>query len=745
MPVPTPSPPQRPHTKAKRQQDTETSLSPQEIEKIEALLGHAPSPLEHALFSAMWSEHCAYVSTRKHLALMPKKAPHVLCGPGENAGIIDLGHNIACAFKVESHNHPSFIEPYQGAATGVGGILRDIFTMGARPVALLNALRFGMPLEERTRTLVTSVVKGISAYGNAIGVPTVGGECAFHTGYRGNNLVNVMAVGLVNPKNIFYAKTTHHAPVYYLGAHTGYDGIHGATMASTQFRRHKQKTQKTTVQIGDPFLGKMLMEACLHIMEERLILAIQDMGAAGLTSSACEMAARSGCGIDLTLENIPLRHKAMTAQDIMLSESQERMLLIADPSPDKQQKLKDIATNYRLAIAHIGTLNESQHITLHHHKRCVANIPLRALCDDAPFYNRTRKRQKPPPPFEPELHKRTKQTFEYDMLTLLTSFAASSRQAISRQFDSGVGGNTVHSPLHDAALIRLPDKKRALALTIDGNHRYSMLDAQSGACHAVAESYRNISACGAQPLAITNNLNFGDPTRPHVMAQIYDAICGIREACLALNLPVVSGNVSLYNQTDDISIPPTPVIGAVGLLDDLRYYASPAHLQDKDHILLIGEQRGHLAGSLYAFSVLNIEDGQPPPIALDKEKKHADFVRTLIGQGLTRCVHDIADGGIAIALCEMAFASDIGFHIDAPPLNGLLPQEWAFSEEASCYLVSCTQLDDVLALAKKHTIPVSVLGVAGGDRLHIDTCCSVPLSIKSLYYQWFSDYMKLCP
>ncbi|MEQ9173340.1 MAG: phosphoribosylformylglycinamidine synthase subunit PurL, partial [Alphaproteobacteria bacterium] len=588
-------------------------LTAAEYDQAVAIMGRAPNQTELGIFSVMWSEHCSYKSSKKWLRTLPTQAPWVIQGPGENAGVIDIGNGQAAVFKIESHNHPSFIEPYQGAATGVGGILRDVFTMGARPVANLNALRFGSPQHEKTRHLVSGVVAGIGGYGNCIGVPTVGGEVNFHAAYDGNILVNAMTVGIAASDRIFYAAAAGAGhPVVYVGARTGRDGIHGATMASAEFGADSE-AKRPTVQVGDPFKEKLLLEACLELMATDAIIAIQDMGAAGLTSSSVEMASKGGVGIALDLDQVPLREDAMSAYEIMLSESQERMLMVL--RPDREDEARRIFEKWELDFSVIGQTTETGRLILSRHGEIAADIPVPPLVDAAPEYDR---------PWEPSPGRAVLQAGDLSsdlgwgdsLERLLGSPDLCSRRWIWEQYDHMVMADTVVRPGGDAAVVRVHGSDRALAMTTDCTPRYVLADPETGGRQAVVEAWRNLCAVGARPLAVTNNLNFGNPERPVIMGQLVLAVRGMGEACRALDFPVVSGNVSLYHETDGRPILPTPVIGGVGLLDDVEKRCGLALPATDDHLIVLGETHGWLGASLWLREILGREDGAPPPVDL---------------------------------------------------------------------------------------------------------------------------------
>src|SRR5688572_22316092 len=623
-----------------RQTVAEHGLSDEEYARILKALGREPNLVELGIFSVMWSEHCSYKSSRVHLKKLPTEAPWVICGPGENAGVIDIGDGDAAIFKMESHNHPSYIEPYQGAATGVGGILRDVFTMGARPVANMNALRFGSPDHPKTRHLVAGVVHGIGGYGNCVGVPTVGGEVNFDASYNGNILVNAMTVGVAKTDKIFYSAAAGIGnSVVYVGSKTGRDGIHGATMASADFSEDSEE-KRPTVQVGDPFTEKLLIEACLELMSSDAIVAIQDMGAAGLTSSSVEMASKGGVGIELDMNAVPCREEGMTPYEMMLSESQERMLMVLKPG--REAEAEAIFRKWELDFAVIGTVTDTGRMELVWNGETVADIPLGPLADEAPLYERPYAIPKPPEPLT-DIPEST--DIAADLLKLMASPNLASRRWIWEQYDQSVGANTVQRPGGDAAVVRIHGTKKALAMTTDCTPRYCYADPVEGGKQAVAEAYRNLGAVGARPLAITNCLNFGNPQRPEIMGQLVGCIQGMAEACRALDFPVVSGNVSLYNETkaDDgtsAAILPTPAIGAVGLLDEWEKSATIGFKAEGEALWLIGRDCDHLGQSLWLAECRNRREGRPPAVNLEEERKAGELVRKLIQQDLVTAVHD---------------------------------------------------------------------------------------------------------
>ena len=718
---------------------TEHGLKPDEYQRILDLIGRAPTLTELGIFSAMWNEHCSYKSSKLHLRGLPTKAPWVIQGPGENAGVIDIGDGLAVVFKMESHNHPSYIEPYQGAATGVGGILRDVFTMGARPIACLNSLSFGDPAHPKTRHLVSGVVAGIGGYGNSFGVPTVGGSVRFHTRYDGNNLVNAMAVGLAESDKIFYAAASGVGmPIVYLGSKTGRDGIHGASMASAEFGEAAEE-KRPTVQVGDPFSEKLLLEACLEIMAEGCVIAIQDMGAAGLTSSATEMGAKGGLGVTLDLDKVPTRETGMTAYEMMLSESQERMLMVL--KPEKEAEAEAIFRKWGLDFAVVGETTATKRFIVKHRGEVMADLPIKELGSEAPVYDRpfteTPKRKildvasvKAPLGLADALEK------------LIGTPDLSSKRWVWEQYDHIIGGNTVQRPGGDAAVVRVLDGPKGLALTTDVTPRYCEADPFEGGKQAVAEAWRNLTAVGARPLALTDNLNFGNPEKPEIMGQFVGCVRGIAEACRALDFPVVSGNVSLYNETQGRGILPTPTVGGVGLLEDFSKSTTLAFKKEGEAILLIGGAPGWLGQSLYLRDICGREEGAPPPVDLAAERRHGDFVRGLIASGQATAVHDLSDGGLLVALAEMAMASGIGAELEAPP--GALAHAFWFGEDQGRYVatVKAEEAAGVLEKAAKDAIPAQRLGRTAGSALILPR--ERPILIATLvsrFEGWLPGYM----
>jgi phosphoribosylformylglycinamidine synthase II len=718
----------------------EHGLKPDEYERIVKLIGRVPSFTELGIFSAMWNEHCSYKSSKVHLRTLPTQAPWVIQGPGENAGVINIGDGLAVVFKMESHNHPSYIEPYQGAATGVGGILRDVFTMGARPIACLDALSFGAPDHPRTRHLVSGVVAGIGGYGNSFGVPTVGGQLRFHSRYDGNCLVNAMAVGLAEADRIFYAKATGVGmPIVYLGSKTGRDGIHGASMASAEFDDDSD-AKRPTVQVGDPFSEKLLLEACLEIMAKDCVIAIQDMGAAGLTCSAVEMGAKGDLGVELDLDTVPCRETGMSAYEMMLSESQERMLMVL--RPEKEAEAEAIFRKWGLDFAVIGRTTPTRRFVVRHGGDVMVDLPIKELGDEAPVYQRPFV-ETPKRPAIAAASVRAPMPVPDALEKLIGSPDLCAKRWVWEQYDHVILGNTVQRPGGDAAVVRVLDGPKALALTADVTPRYCEVDPFEGGKQAVAEAWRNITVVGGKPLAITDNLNFGNPERPEIMGQLVGCIRGIGEACRVLEFPVVSGNVSLYNETNGRAILPTPTIGAVGLLDDFTRSATLAFKAADEAILLIGETTGWLGQSLYLRDLCARDDGAPPPVALETEKRNGDFVRILIHENIATAAHDISDGGLLVALAEMAMASGVGAQL--APAPGKIPAHafW-FGEDQGRYLVTVHSgaVDAILARAAIAGVPVRRIGTTSGETLAIAD--ERPVLVEALserFEAWLPGYM----
>ena len=723
----------------------EHGLTPDEYRKVLEIMGREPNLNELGIFSVMWSEHCSYKSSKKWLKTLPTKSEEdpgrVICGPGENAGVVDIGDGQAVIFKMESHNHPSFIEPYQGAATGVGGILRDVFTMGARPVANLNALRFGAPDHEKTRHLVAGVVEGIGGYGNCVGVPTVGGEVNFHESYNGNILVNAMTVGIADQDKIFYSAAAGVGnPVVYVGSKTGRDGIHGATMASAEFNEDSEE-KRPTVQVGDPFTEKLLIEACLELMDTDAIVAIQDMGAAGLTSSSFEMASKGGMGIEMDLDAVPQREAGMTPYEMMLSESQERMLIVLKPG--KEDMARAIFEKWELDFAVIGTLTDTGRMVLTHKGEVVGDLPIDPLALASPEYDRPWVRGEKLPVLKPEdVHD---QSWADCLWKLIESPDLASRRWIWEQYDHMVMGDTAQRPGGDAGVVRVHGTRKALAVTTDCTPRYCVADAFEGGKQAVAEAWRNLTAVGAKPLAITDNMNFANPEKPAIMGQFVEACEGISAACKALDFPVVSGNVSLYNETAGQPILPTPAIGGVGLLADIDAMATLAFKAEDEAILLIGETSldgGWLGRSLYLREILGREDGAPPPVDLAAERRNGDFVRALILGKRVSAVHDVSDGGMLVAVAEMAMASGIGAALYMPEDVAL--HGWAFGEDQGRYLLTCAESEvaAILAEAAEAGVPATKIGETGGENIRLgDKEGPAVEHLKKANEEWLPDLM----
>jgi phosphoribosylformylglycinamidine synthase II len=721
----------------------EHGLKPAEYAKVLEILGRQPNLTELGIFSVMWSEHCSYKSSKHWLKTLPTKAPWVICGPGENAGVIDIGDGQAAIFKMESHNHPSYIEPYQGAATGVGGILRDVFTMGARPVANLNALRFGSPDHPKTRHLVSGVVAGIGGYGNCVGVPTVGGECEFHAAYDGNILVNAMTVGIADADKIFYSAASGIGnPIVYVGSKTGRDGIHGATMASAEFAEDSD-AKRPTVQVGDPFTEKLLIEACLELMATDCIVAIQDMGAAGLTSSSFEMASKGGMGVELALDDVPQREPNMTAYEMMLSESQERMLMVLRPGSEDQARA--IFEKWELDFAVIGRLTDTGRMVLRHKGQVVADLPIDPLALASPEYDEKDRPWVPTPP-------RTEISPDdiaqpNDPLAVLERLMATpdlcSKRWIWEQYDHMVMADTlgIGRPGGDAAIVRVHDTKKALAMTSDCTPRYCYADPLQGGRQAVAEAWRNLTATGARPLAITDNMNFGNPERPEIMGQFVGCIQGMREACNALDFPVVSGNVSLYNETNGNAILPTPTIGGVGLIDDWGRAIGVAPKADGETIVLIGETKGHLGASIYLREVEGREEGAPPPVDLATERKNGDFVRGQIAAGRLSACHDLSDGGLLIGLAEMALAAKRGLDVDVTQAGAVPLHAWLFGEDQARYLLATDDAEAVLAAAAKAGVAATRVATVGGDTIRLGGFTLALADLRRGHDGWMPEYM----
>ncbi len=718
----------------------EHGLTEGEYEEVLRILGRTPNLTELGIFSVMWSEHCSYKSSKKWLKTLPTEAPWVICGPGENAGVIDIGDGQAAIFKMESHNHPSFIEPYQGAATGVGGIMRDVFTMGARPIANMNALRFGRPDHPKTGHLVSGVIAGIAGYGNCMGVPTVGGETNFHAAYDGNILVNAMTVGLAETKKIFYSAAAGVGnPVVYVGSKTGRDGIHGATMASAEFDDDSEE-KRPTVQVGDPFTEKLLLEACLELMATDAIVAIQDMGAAGLTSSSFEMADKGGVGIELNLDHVPMREEGMTPYEIMLSESQERMLMVLKPG--REEEARKIFEKWELDFAVIGKVTDTGRMVLTMNGEVAADLPVAPLADAAPEYDRPWTKTEPPAVIRAEDVAAPNDLGEV-LLKLMGSSEIASRKWIWEQYDHMVMGDTIQRPGGDAAVVRVHGTKKALAITTDCTPRYCYADPETGGAQAVAEAWRNITATGGQPLAITDCMNFGNPQRPEIMGQFVGCINGMRRACTTLDFPVISGNVSLYNETNGTGIHPTPAIGGVGILADYAKMTTLAFKSEGDVVLLLGDLSGEMGQSLYLREIEGREEGAPPRVDLEKERKHGDYLREMINRGHVTAAHDMSDGGLGVALAEMAIAGNIGASIRLE--TAIPPHAALFAEDQACYVITVKpeNVELVRGLALADDIPLHIIGTIGHTELKIDGCLTISVNdLRDVHAGWLPALMS---
>ncbi|WP_334129133.1 phosphoribosylformylglycinamidine synthase subunit PurL [Sneathiella sp.] len=726
-------------TEITREIVAEHGLSDGEYEELLKVLGRTPNLTELGIFSVMWSEHCSYKSSKKWLKTLPTEAPWVICGPGENAGIIDIGDGQAAVFKMESHNHPSYIEPYQGAATGVGGIMRDVFTMGARPIANMNALRFGRPDHPKTRHLVAGVVAGISGYGNCMGVPTVGGETNFHSSYDNNILVNAMTVGLVDADKIFYSAAGGIGnPVVYVGSKTGRDGIHGATMASAEFDDDSDE-KRPTVQVGDPFTEKLLLEACLELMATDAIVAIQDMGAAGLTSSSFEMADKGGVGIELNLDQVPMREEGMTPYEIMLSESQERMLMILKPG--REEEARRIFEKWELDFAVIGKVTDTGRMILTMHDEVVADLPVAPLADAAPEYDRPWVKTPPQAKISADDVPSPNDLGEV-LLKLMGSSEIASRKWIWEQYDHMVMGDTLQRPGGDAAVVRVHGTKKALAITTDCTPRYCYADPETGGAQAVAEAWRNITATGALPLAITDCMNFGNPQRPEIMGQFVGCIEGMKNACLALDFPVISGNVSLYNETNGVGIHPTPAVGGVGILKDYSVMTTVAFKSAGDVVLLLGDLTGEMGQSLYLREIEGREEGAPPVVDLARERKHGDYLRSMIEKRLVTAAHDLSDGGLGVALAEMAIAGDLGADLNIP--TDLPPHAALFGESQAAYVLTAKpgDVERLRAFAAEQDIPLHILGTIGHTDLKIGDWLTISVAkLRKVHAEWLPALM----
>ena len=714
-------------------------LKPEEFNKIKKLLNREPNLLELGIFSAMWNEHCSYKSSRIHLKKLPTKGKQVIQGPGENAGVIDIGDNDAIVFKIESHNHPSFIEPYQGAATGVGGILRDVFTMGARPIALLNSIHFGSPNHKKTKSLLNGVVSGIGGYGNCIGIPTVAGETKFNETYNENILVNAMAVGHAKKDKIFYSKAKGlNKPVVYVGSKTGRDGIHGASMASAEFDENSEE-KKPTVQVGDPFTEKLLMEACLELMKDNSIISIQDMGAAGLTSSSVEMASKGELGIELELNKVPCREENMTPYEMMLSESQERMLIILEDG--KEKKAKKIFDKWDLDFVVIGKTTDTKNLKLKFNNNVVGEIPIEALASKAPVYNR-QWIQKKPNKNKVNIKDLKKVKIEDALIKILSSPNHSNKSWVTDQYDQSVMCDTAQKSGSDAAIIRIHNKDKAIAVSVDSSANYCKSHPISGGKQIVCENWRNLVTVGAKPLAITNCLNFGNPENKEIMGEFAECLEGIKEACEFLNFPVVSGNVSFYNGTNNKNIFPTPVIGGVGLIQKLTSPLNHKFKKEKSKLVLIGKTFGHLEQSCFLKENFSINDGMPPEINLMNEKNNGESLLKLIEKKLVLSSHDVSSGGLITALSEMALSSEYGAKINKPKslTNSL---KYFFGEDQARYIIEIedSNTSKVEKILKDSNIYYEYIGFTQKEYLEIEG--ELKISTKDLYKinnQWYNTY-----
>ena len=710
-----------------------------EYKKIKELLGREANLLELGIFSAMWNEHCSYKSSKIHLKKLPTKNKIVIQGPGENAGVIDIGDDDAIIFKIESHNHPSFIEPYQGAATGVGGILRDVFTMGARPIALMNSIHFGSPKNEKTQNLLSGVVSGIGGYGNSVGIPTVGGETKFNSTYNENILVNAMAIGHAKKNKIFYSKAKGiNKPVVYVGSKTGRDGIHGATMASAEFDENSEE-KKPTVQVGDPFTEKLLLEACLELMKKNSIISIQDMGAAGLTSSSIEMASKGKLGIELDLDKVPCREKNMSPYEMMLSESQERMLIILDDN--KEKEAKKIFDKWDLDFVVIGKTTDTNRLVLNFNSKSVADIPIAALSDEAPQYERKWKKSKIINN-NFKIKKLNKIKTVEALTKILSSPDHSNKSWITDQYDQAVMCDTIQKSGGDAAVVKVHKKEKAISISVDSSANYCMAHPKTGGKQIVCENWRNLISVGSRPLAITNCLNFGNPEKPEVMGEFVECIDGMKEACEFLNYPVVSGNVSFYNETNSKSIYPTPVIGGIGIFDSLNKIIDMKTKKAGNIIIVVGKTFGHLTQSSFIKEVYSINDGPPPEVNLTNEKNNGLSVLNLIKNNLVLSCHDVSSGGILVALAEMSMASMLGLKIEKPKKFSDL-NEYFFAEDQGRYLLEIERnnLEKIEKILKKDNTFYEIVAEVQNDIFEIDKTLSI--KTKELYNfnnQWFNKF-----
>ena len=728
--------------KITKEQIQSHGLKLDEYKKIKNFLGREANLLELGIFSAMWNEHCSYKSSKIHLKKLPTKNKIVIQGPGENAGVIDIGDDDAIVFKIESHNHPSFIEPYQGAATGVGGILRDVFTMGARPIALMNSIHFGSPDNKKTQNLLNGVVSGIGGYGNSVGIPTVGGETKFNSTYNENILVNAMAIGHAKKNKIFYSKAKGiNKPVVYVGSKTGRDGIHGATMASAEFDENSEE-KKPTVQVGDPFTEKLLLEACLELMKKNSIISIQDMGAAGLTSSSIEMASKGKLGIELDLDKVPCREKNMTPYEMMLSESQERMLIILDDK--KENEAKKIFDKWDLDFVVIGKTTDTNKLVLNFNNKKVADIPITALADEAPQYDRKWKKFKVKKnDFKIKELKKIKT--DKALFKILSSPDHSNKSWITDQFDQVVMCDTIQKSGGDAAVVRVHKKEKAISISVDSSANYCVADPRTGGKQIICENWRNLISVGSKPLAITNCLNFGNPEKPEVMGEFVECIEGMKEACEFLDYPVVSGNVSFYNETNSKSIFPTPVIGGIGIFDNLNRIIDMKTKKTGNIIIVVGKTFGHLTRSSFLKEIYSINDGSPPEINLTNEKNNGLSVLNLIKNNLILSCHDVSSGGILVALAEMSIASMLGLKINKPKKFSDL-NEYFFAEDQGRYLLEIEKnnLEKIEKMLKKSNTFYEVVAEVQNDIFEIDKTLSIKTEeLFKCNNKWFKKFNAL--
>ena len=715
-------------------------LKNDEFQNIVEGLGREPNLTELGIFSAMWNEHCSYKSSKYWLKKLPTTGDRVVQGPGENAGVIDIDDGDVAVFKMESHNHPSYIEPYQGAATGVGGILRDVFTMGARPIANLNALRFGQPSHPKTKHLLSGVVEGIGGYGNCIGVPTVGGEVNFHSSYNGNILVNAMTVGIAKKDKIFYSAAAGIGnPVVYVGSKTGRDGIHGATMASAEFDDDSEN-KKPTVQVGDPFTEKLLLEACLELMKEDAIIAIQDMGAAGLTSSSIEMASKGNVGLEIDLTKVPMRAQNMTAYELMLSESQERMLMVIEPS--KEEMARNIFKKWDLEFEVIGNVTDTKNLVLNMHGKEEACIPINILVEDAPEYQREYTIREPAKAIEIDQNSFKDETIIDDLNKMISHPNLCSRKWIWEQYDHMVMADTIVRPGSDAAVVRVHGTNKGIAISTDCSPTYCRHNSFEGGKHAVVETWRNLVASGALPIAITDCMNFGNPEKPEIMGEFVECIRGMTDACSTLNYPVVSGNVSLYNETNGEGIYPTPAIGGVGLIKDLSKTMTISLKEEGNIICVIGKSNNHLGNSQYLSIIQNKEEGSTPSIDLDEELKNGRFILDCVKKNLLKSIHDIGEGGLLVAAAEMCISGNIGVNIDVSKefLHG-----YFFGEDQSRYLIeiNLNDIKKVNSLAAEKNISIEEIGIIKGLELKINNVGAISIAaLDKSHKHWFFNFTK---